>query len=115
MNIDIVFDIMIAVVFSMSTQPRWLEKKPQDLVISFCLGEGENIPQFHLRALQIRSEIFLLQDKTGQINNLTGKYIMEISKLKHLQWYTTNFELDDRNFERLPQRHQLSTIFQYTI
>ena len=66
MNIDIVFDIMIAVVFSMSTQPRWLEKKPQDLVISFCLGEGENIPQFNLRYIQALSEIFccnMKQDK----------------------------------------------------
>ena len=50
-----------------------LVPKYQDLVISFCLGEGETIPQLHLRALQIRSEISLLQDKTGKINNLTGK------------------------------------------
>ena len=91
MNIDIVFDLLISVVFAMSPQIGVLEPKSQDLVISFCLGEGENIPQFHLRALQIRSEIFLLQDQTGKINNLTGKYIMEISKLKHIQRYMSPF------------------------
>ena len=78
------------------------------------LYEGENLPQLYLRALHIRSENFLLQDKTGQINNLTGKYIMEISKLKHLQRYMTTFELHDRKFERLPKIHQLSTLLHYT-
>ena len=47
-----------------------LVPKSIDLVITFCLAEGENIPQFHLRALQIRSGIFLLQNKTGQIKIL---------------------------------------------
>ena len=40
---------------------------------------------------------------------------MELSKLEHLKQYTTNFELDYRRFERLPQRHQLSTIFNSAI
>ena len=40
---------------------------------------------------------------------------MELSKLKHLQLYMTNSELYYRNFERLPQIHQLSTIFNSTI
>ena len=99
----------------MIPQPVGLGTKNQDLVISFCLVEGENIPQLNLRALQIRSEILLLQDETEKIDNLTGKYIMELSKLKHLQRYMTNFEPDYRNFERLPQIHQLSTKFNYTI
>ena len=69
----------------MSPQSRVIGPKSQELVIYFRLCEGETIPQFHLRALQVQHEIFLLKDKTGQIKNSTGKYIMELSKLKHLQ------------------------------
>ena len=78
MNNENGFDLVVVVViFAATTQLGRLVTKAQDLVISFQLGEGENIPKFHLRALQIRGENFLLQDKTGQINNLTGKYIMK--------------------------------------
>ena len=84
-------------------------------MIYFCLGEGKNLPQSHLRALQDRSGFFLSKDETGQIEKLTGKYIMELSKLKHLQRYMTTFELDYRKFDQLTQRHQLSTTFQFII
>ena len=57
----------------MSPQIGVLGPKAQDLVIPFLLGEGENLPGFHLRALTIRSELDLMQYQTGQINNLTGK------------------------------------------
>ena len=50
----------------------------------------------------------LLQDQTGQMNNLTGKYITELSKLKHLQRYMTHLGLYYRRFELLPKRQQLS-------
>ena len=40
---------------------------------------------------------------------------MEFSELKHLQRYTTTFELDYRKIERNPHRHQLSTTFYFTI
>ena len=56
-----------------------------------------------------------MNDKTTQANNLTGKYIMAPSKLKHLQRYMITFELEYRKFELNPQRHQLSTTFQLTI
>ena len=85
MNNDNGFDLLIAVVFAMSPQLGLLGPKAQDLVISFRLGEGETLAQLHLRYIQIRDEIFLLQDKPGQTNNPTGKYIRELSKLKHLQ------------------------------
>ena len=78
-------------------------------------GEVETLPQFHLRAFQIRSEYFLFQGETRQVNNLAGKYIMEMSKLGHLQQYMTTFQLKYRRFERLPRRHQISTIFNSTI
>ena len=115
MNSDNVFDLLIYVLFTMITQLGGLGHKVQDLVISFRLGKVKTLPQLHLRALQTRSDFFLLQDDTVQINNLTGKYIMELSKLKYLQWYITTFELDYRNFESLPQIHQLYTIFNSTI
>ena len=57
----------------MSTQLGGLGPKVQDLVVPFRLGEGETLHQFHLKALKFRSEIFLFQDETVQINNLTGK------------------------------------------
>ena len=85
MNSDNVFDLLIYVLFTMITQLGGLGHKVQDLVISFRLGKVKTLPQLHLRALQTRSDFFLLQDDTVQINNLTGKYIMELSKLKHLQ------------------------------
>ena len=73
MNNDNIFDLFIAFVFAMSTQLGGLGPKYQDIVISFSIGEGENTPQLNLRDLQIRSENFLFQDETGQINNLKGK------------------------------------------
>ena len=85
MNNDNGFDMLIYFVFAISHQLGGIGTKAQDLVISLCLSEGVNLQKFHIRDLQIRSEVFLLQDKTGQINNLKGKYITEMSKLKHLQ------------------------------
>ena len=49
------FDLLIYVVFSMSPQLGGRVPKAKDLVISSCLDEGETLPQFHLRYLQIRS------------------------------------------------------------
>ena len=43
------------------------------------------------------------------------KYILEILKLNHLQYYRNTFQLEYINFERKPQRNQFSTTFQFTI
>ena len=107
MNNDNGFDLIIAVVFVMSPQQVGLGPKAQYVVIPFRLGEVETLPEFHLRSLTVRSELDLFQDQTGQINNLTGKYIMDMSKLKHLQRYMTPFELDYRIFEFQPKIQQL--------
>ena len=111
MNNDNGFYLLIAAVFSTSTQLVGLGHKDQDLVIPFFLSEGENLPYFHLRALTIRIELGFMQYQTGKINNLTGKYIMELSKLKHLQGYMTPFDLDYRKFECNPQSLKLSLTF----
>ena len=55
-----------------------------------------------------------MKDKIGQIINLTGKYTMEISKLKHIQRYINNFELEYRKFEQPTQRHQRTTKSHFT-
>ena len=103
MNNNNGFDLIIAVIFTNINSLGVLGPKSKDSMISFCLGEGETLPQLHLRDLHISSENFLLQDQIGQINNLTGKYIMELSKLKYIQRRITNFELNYRKFERQPQ------------
>ena len=103
MNKESCFDLIIDFVFTISPQLLGLVTKAQDLVISFCICEGETLPRFHLRVIHIGSETFLLQDKKIQINNLTGKYTMGLSKLKQCQQYMTNFELNYRMFERLPK------------
>ena len=56
-----------------------------------------------------------MQDQTGKINNLTGKYLMELSKLKHVQRSMNTFELNYRRLERQPQIQQLSLIFTHKI
>ena len=76
MNLDNRVYLLVAVAFYMSPQLGGIGTKYQDLVVYFCLGEGETLPQFHPRALQTRSEMFLFNDEAGQTNNLIGKYIM---------------------------------------
>ena len=76
MNKYNVYDLLIAVVFAIIPQLGGLGPKSQDLVISLQIGEVETIPQLNLRAIQIRSEMFLLEDDILQKNYITGKYIM---------------------------------------
>ena len=71
------FELLIAFSFSAIPQLGGIGPKAQDLVISFCLGEGESLPYFHLRDLSIRSELVLMIYQTRNINKLTGKKIME--------------------------------------
>ena len=52
-----------------------------------------------------------MQYQTGQTDNLTEKYIMEVSKFKHQQIYMTPFELNYRRFENYPQSQKLSLTF----
>ena len=63
------FDLLIPVVFSISTRLRVLGPKYQDLVIYFRLGEVKTLPQFHLRALYIEIEIFPLKYKQDKSTN----------------------------------------------
>ena len=51
------FELLIAVVFAMIPQLGVLGHKAQDIVIPFCLGEVEPLPDFHLRDLTIIGEI----------------------------------------------------------
>ena len=60
MHYDNGFELIITVVFNMSPQLGGVVNKSQDLVIPFCLGEGEYLPYFQIRALEIRSELVLM-------------------------------------------------------
>ena len=73
-----------------STRRTWTQISRH--YIPFRLGEGEPLPYFHLRALAIRSELVLVRYQTGKINNITGKYIMELSNMKNIQHYITSIE-----------------------
>ena len=111
MHYDNGFELLIALIFNVISQLGGLGPKSKDLVIPFCLGKLESLTEFHLISIAIKSDIILMGDKTGQINNLTGKYIMELSKLKHIQGYMTSFEVAFRKFERHPQSYQLKHTF----
>ena len=115
MHYDNGFELLIAVVFQMIPQLVGLGPKYQDLLIPFLLGEGEPLPYFHLRALLIRSKLVLMRDQKVQISNLILKYIMEMSKLKHLHRYMDSFEIYFKRFERQLQSNQLSIIFNTSI
>ena len=56
-----------------------------------------------------------MNDETGQTNNPTGKYIIEVSKLNRLHQYMNSFELEYGNFECKPYMHQLENKFQFTM
>ena len=94
----------------MIPQLEELGPKAQDLVIPFYLGGKESLPDFHLRSLAIINELVLMRYQTVHNKNLTGKYIMELSKPKHLQRYMNSFEIDFKRFERKPQSDQRSII-----
>ena len=75
MNIDNGFDLLVAVSFSVSHQLGGLGTKDQELAILFRLGEGKSLLELLLRKVQSRIKIYMMNDETGQSNNLTGKYI----------------------------------------
>ena len=60
MNHDKVFGLNNDFVFVMSPQLGRLGPKSHEILVSFCLGEGETLPQLQLRDLHIRSKFFLL-------------------------------------------------------
>ena len=85
MHCESLSELLTAVLFTMSPQLEGLGPKTQYLVILFFFGQGEALPYFHLISLTIRSGLEFMRDQTGQINKLTGKYIKEMSDLKHIQ------------------------------
>ena len=107
MNYDNGFKLLIAVILNMTPQLVGLVPNAQEPVITFCIGEVEFLTYFHLRPLAIKNELISMKDKTCHIKNLTGKYIMELSKLKHIQRYMNLFDINFRQFELQPQIYQL--------
>ena len=62
MQYDNGYELLITVFFSVSPQLGVLGTKSQDLVIPFRLGEEEPLPDFHIKALSIRSELVFMRD-----------------------------------------------------
>ena len=87
MNIDNRFNLLDTVLFDTSIQIGGLGPKDQYLLVSFCLGIGGNLPQLHLRDLQARGEIFLLNDETGKVKNHSlmnhGTFKIETATMVH--------------------------------
>ena len=54
-------ELLITFVFNMTPQLGGLGPKAQDLVIPFCLFEGESLTYFHLRSLAIKSELISMR------------------------------------------------------
>ena len=67
------FELLIAVIFNMIPKIGGVGTKAQDIVVPFFLGEVLSLPDSHVIAFSIKSELILLGDKTSHINNLTGK------------------------------------------
>ena len=65
MNNNKIFDILIAILFAMISQIGGIGSKDRYLVNSFCLTEDEQLPAFNLRDMQLKIEIYLLNDNTG--------------------------------------------------
>ena len=86
--------------------------RPCDLILSCRRRIPPTIPP---EISSVKSENYLLNDKTRQGSNLTGKYIMEIFNCEYLQYHIATFKLEYRSFECKPQRNQLSNTFQFTI
>ena len=52
MNIDNEFDLLVDVLFVVIIKFGVIGTKAQGLVISFLLGEGESLSEYHLRDIQ---------------------------------------------------------------
>ena len=84
----------------MITQFGELFTKAQDPVIFFLFREGETILHLHHRYLQDQCKMFIFKNKIRHKKYLTGKYITEIPRFKHINYNITIFELTYRNFEQ---------------
>ena len=92
MNNNNVYDLLVAVGFAMSFYICDIWPKSQDLVAPFKILKSESLPDFYMYDIQSRSNICLLSYNIYQKNFLTHKYIIKLSKIKHLQRYMTYFE-----------------------
>jgi hypothetical protein len=56
-------------------------KSAEHRVMNYYIIPGNTITEFYVRAVNIKSQLNLLQDNTGQNNKLTGKFLISL----HLQ------------------------------
>eukprot|EP00957_Ditylum_brightwellii_P173487 13208450-Ditylum_brightwellii.AAC.1 len=47
--------------------------------MQFNIKQGESITKFYIHAINIHSQLVLLQDKTGQKNKLVGNFLISLN------------------------------------
>eukprot|EP00957_Ditylum_brightwellii_P016493 1239540-Ditylum_brightwellii.AAC.1 len=52
--------------------------------MKFTIKQRESITEFYIPAINIQSQLILLQDKTGQKNNLIGKFLISLNLQKNI-------------------------------
>ena len=94
MNTDNVFDLMVAVAFTISPKLVFIGPKASDIITSLTLRPGETILKLNIYTLHVCINIILIKDETLQTNALTGTYICEISKLPDIHRYINKYETE---------------------
>ena len=83
------FELLCNIIFSLSPHLGGMSTPSETLVSSLQIINGENYSDFHCRATIIHNEILLQQNKTGQTNELIGKYIYLLYNLKDPIFHNT--------------------------
>eukprot|EP00957_Ditylum_brightwellii_P099715 7596157-Ditylum_brightwellii.AAC.1 len=52
--------------------------------MKFTIKQGESITKFYICAINIQSQLILLQDNTGQKNKLVGKFLISLNLQKNI-------------------------------
>ena len=75
------FYILNTIIWENSPQLGGQGDSAEHRVMNYYIIPGNTITDFYVRAVNIKSQLNLLQDNTGQNNKLTGKFLMSL----HLQ------------------------------
>jgi hypothetical protein len=75
------FYILNTIIWENSPQLGGQGDSAEHRVMNYYIIPGDTITEFYVRAVNIKSQLNLLQDNTGQNNKLTGKFLMSL----HLQ------------------------------
>eukprot|EP00957_Ditylum_brightwellii_P029621 2238195-Ditylum_brightwellii.AAC.2 len=85
------FDLLITLIFGVSHQLGRQHDDAQMLVNKFSIKSGEQLSNFHHRALNTQETIHLMQDQTGQSKKIIGKYIEHLNTQQGLQIHMVRY------------------------